>query len=82
MITQSLQSSEIFWVTGTAECLPLHCSAKVRYRQPDQDCTVIAHADGFRVDFEEPQRAITPGQSVVFYQGDECLGGAIIEAAL
>ena len=82
LFKQSLQSSEIFWVTGTVECLPLHCSAKVRYRQPDQDCTVIAHADGFRVDFEEPQRAITPGQSVVFYQGDECLGGAIIEAAL
>jgi tRNA-specific 2-thiouridylase len=53
----------------------------VRYRQPDQPCTVTAAGDGYRVDFEQPQRAVTPGQSVVFYQGERCLGGGVIERA-
>jgi tRNA-specific 2-thiouridylase len=54
--------------------------AKTRYRQPDQACTVAQQEDGrYRVIFDEPQRAVTPGQSVVFYDGDICLGGGIIE---
>jgi tRNA-specific 2-thiouridylase len=53
----------------------------VRYRQADQHCTVHAAGHGFRVEFDEPQRAITPGQSVVFYDGERCLGGGVIEGA-
>ncbi|GGY66758.1 tRNA-specific 2-thiouridylase MnmA [Cellvibrio zantedeschiae] len=57
------------------------CTAKNRYRQEDQACTVTILADGkLDVLFNEPQRAITPGQSVVFYQDDVCLGGAVIES--
>jgi tRNA-specific 2-thiouridylase len=56
--------------------------AKVRYRQADQLCSVERHAEGYRVVFDEPQRAITPGQSVVFYQDELCLGGGVIEGAL
>jgi tRNA-specific 2-thiouridylase len=53
---------------------------KVRYRQKDQACRVTRAADGaFRVDFAEPQRAVTPGQFAVFYDGDRCLGGGVIE---
>ena len=75
-----LYCQEIYWVSGTTPQLPLSCMAKVRYRQADQPC-VLSHSleQGYRVDFDSPQRAITPGQSVVFYQHDRCLGGGVIE---
>ena len=61
--------------------LPLHCTAKIRYRQADQAATVSEPADGaVLVRFAEPQRAITPGQYVCFYRGEQCLGGGIIDA--
>lgn len=53
---------------------------KVRYRQSDQKVKVTMHGDGCTVDFAEPQRAVTPGQWVVFYDGEECLGGGPIDA--
>ncbi|NKB97793.1 MAG: tRNA 2-thiouridine(34) synthase MnmA [Pseudomonadales bacterium] len=60
---------------------PLRCTAKVRYRQDDQDCTVRAAADGsLVVTFEIPQRAIAPGQFIAFYDQDTMLGGARIES--
>ena len=79
LFRSTLYTGQVFWVADEAPPSPLHCAAKVRYRQPDQDCTLSATPTGFRVDFEQPQRAITPGQSVVFYREDRCLGGAIIE---
>jgi tRNA-specific 2-thiouridylase len=61
---------------------PLRCQAKVRYRQPDQSCTVVRTGPAsLEVEFDEPQRTPTPGQFVVFYAGDRCLGGATIDAA-
>jgi tRNA-specific 2-thiouridylase len=60
----------------------LHCTAKTRYRQADQACEIISLENGHcEVHFENPQRAVTPGQSLVFYQGEVCLGGAIIAAS-
>lgn len=73
-----LTTQQVFWVNGEPE-LPLRCTAKVRYRQPDQACTIEAFQGGYMVKFDEPQRAVTPGQSVVFYLDDICLGGGIIE---
>ncbi len=59
------------------------CTAKFRYRQEDQNVTVfIKDDDKVEVHFEEKQRAITPGQAVVFYDGDVCLGGGTIDKAL
>lgn len=56
------------------------CNAKTRYRQPDQACTVFATKnDSVKVVFDEPQRAVTPGQSCVFYTDDICLGGGVID---
>jgi tRNA-uridine 2-sulfurtransferase len=61
---------------------PLECMAKIRYRQPDQPCTVVrAGEDAVEVCFDQPQRVPAPGQYVVFYAGDRCLGGATIERA-
>ncbi len=73
----SLQADDIHWI-GEAPTLPFKCNAKTRYRQADQACTITAIENGFEVAFDEPQRAITPGQSVVFYESTHCLGGGVI----
>jgi len=81
LFKRSLHTSKIYWVSGRGPQLPLACHAKVRYRQTDQACRLVEAEGGYRVHFEQPQRAITPGQSVVFYAGDTCLGGGVIEGA-
>jgi tRNA-specific 2-thiouridylase len=74
-----LVATGVHWI-NQSPTLPIKIMAKTRYRQADQPCEVHAlDTDRVRVTFTEPQRAITPGQSVVFYQGDICLGGGIIE---
>lgn len=75
-----LIADQLSWVAGEAPAREFSCTAKTRYRQPDQDCHVRVDGDGCEVVFSMPQRAVTPGQSVVFYAGDECLGGGIINA--
>ena len=79
LFSQSLTTGDIFWIAGELADLPLQCTAKVRYRQPDQACTVRRTDSGYHITFEQSQRAVTPGQSVVLYAGDRCLGGAVIE---
>ena len=78
----ALACSSIYWVNPLQISGPLRLTAKVRYRQPDQGCTLEPSGDGWLVRFDEPQRAVTPGQSVVFYQGEVCLGGGVIERAI
>jgi tRNA-specific 2-thiouridylase len=77
----TLTASQLHWVSGTPPVAPYHCRAKVRYRQQDQACTITQLVgDHCTVVFDEPQRAVTAGQSVVFYAGDVCLGGGIIDS--
>jgi tRNA-specific 2-thiouridylase len=79
---RSLHASQLHWIAGQPPEMPLACTARIRYRQPDQPCRVsITAPDQALVEFEQPQRAITPGQSVVFYDAEVCLGGGIIDAA-
>jgi len=81
-----LAASSMHWINdpppGWAEGAALKCRAKTRYRQPDQACTAVTgRGVTVEVHFEQPQRAVTPGQYVVLYQGSRCLGGAIIDSA-
>lgn len=80
LLTDGLVCAAPDWVAGQAPATGFECTAKVRYRQADQQCRVEVRDDGCcRVFFDQPQRAVTPGQSVVFYQNDICLGGGVIE---
>lgn len=81
LFSSALLASEIYWVNPIDLSQPLRLTAKVRYRQSDQACTLEKTASGYRAVFDEPQRAVTPGQSVVFYDGEICLGGGVIEVA-
>jgi len=75
-----LCASELSWVAGAAPAAEFRCTAKTRYRQGDQACVVRIDDAGCSVEFDTPQRAVTPGQSVVFYREEECLGGGVIDA--
>ena len=73
-------ASMLHWITNEPVTLPYRCMAKTRYRQTDQPCTIAAlDNDACLAIFDQPQRAVTPGQSIVFYDGDNCLGGGIID---
>lgn len=81
LFSEALTASTIDWVSGIAPKFPCNLRAKVRYRQHDQDCSLSQWSDGsYLVRFKTLQRAVTPGQSVVFYDGDNCLGGGVIQA--
>jgi tRNA-specific 2-thiouridylase len=81
LFSRALRASQIWWVNPLNLDAPRRLTAKVRYRQADQPCTLEPGPDGYRAVFDDPQRAVTPGQSVVFYDGEICLGGGVIEAA-
>ena len=82
LLSTALTASDMHWVSGHAPESPLLCTAKTRYRQPDQPCTISVQADKqLQVTFTQPQRAVTPGQFLVLYQRNQCLGGGIIQSS-
>jgi len=79
LMKKALSAADAAWVSGKAPNAPSAHTAKTRYRQADAPCTLSRVLDSeIRVDFSTPQWAVTPGQSVVLYDGEVCLGGGVI----
>lgn len=79
LYSERLTAVDLHWISGETPATPFRCSAKTRYRQQDAKCTISSPGnEGAHIQFDDPQWAVTPGQSIVFYQGDTCLGGGII----
>lgn len=81
LLSSSLTADDITWTAGMPP-EPGAYAAKTRYRQADAACTLVPAEGGFRLDFTDPQWAVTPGQSAVLYDGEVCLGGGVIASAL
>ena len=84
LLSQGLQAVKPHWIGGSPPGpAPFRCLARLRHRQPLQFCEIVSLTElDCRVRFTRHQRAVTPGQAVAFYAGDECLGGATVERAL
>lgn len=85
LLSPALRAQDLSWVAGQAPQgpYPVAMAAKTRYRQADAACTLVQiDQQGLVLDFKQPQWAITPGQSAVLYDGEVCLGGGVISAAL
>jgi tRNA-specific 2-thiouridylase len=85
--SSGLEATDCSWISGPPDALSagqsFACNAKIRYRQDDQECILTAQGqDRLLVTFARPQSAVAPGQFVVFYAGDQCLGGAVIDRAI
>ncbi|MGD8912647.1 MAG: tRNA 2-thiouridine(34) synthase MnmA [Candidatus Thiodiazotropha sp.] len=80
LMCHELTANQMHWVANHPPSGPLSCLARIRHRQPLQPCHIRARSDHrYQVVFDSPQRAATPGQSIVFYLENRCLGGGIIE---
>ena len=82
LYSKSCEVSGFNWIPYPPQEKKFVCKAKFRYRQPDQDVSVLVREDGsLHIDFAEPQRAVTEGQYAVLYDGENCLGGGVIQSA-
>ncbi len=80
LFSTEVKVRDFHWITGVLPTEPVRCSAKIRYRHREKPAVVTCTGDGrAQIVFDEPQRAITPGQSAVLYDGDIVLGGGIID---
>ena len=81
LFSKGLVANQLHWVDRVGPTCAIKCSVKTRYRQEDIPCSLTLDSDGSaRVIFDQPQKAVTPGQSAVFYLNEVCLGGGIIES--
>lgn len=78
LFTDTLYADNLNWIAFETMTDVLYCKAKTRYKQVEQPCTVIPEGERVKVIFDEKIRAVTPGQHIVFYDGDIVLGGGII----
>jgi tRNA-uridine 2-sulfurtransferase len=78
LLKSSCRLDEVNWIAGAPPAEPLRAMGKARYRSAEVACTVRAAADGLAVDFDQPQKALTPGQALVLYDGEYVLGGGTI----
>lgn len=78
LFSRRLAAVRVNWTSGETPTQPLRASARIRYKHTEQPATVTPQGDGFVLCFDEPQRAITPGQAVVLYSGDTVIGGGTI----
>lgn len=78
LMAAALRTETVHWLTRPDDARSFRCAVKTRYRQHEQACEVRLDDGEAIVTFDEPQRAVTPGQFAVFYDGDTCLGGAVI----
>jgi len=82
LLSKALDAIDVNWISGAPPAETFRASAKTRYRQVDEPCSVtITEENGIHVAFDTPQRAVACGQSVVLYQDEVCLGGGVIDAA-
>ena len=78
LFSKEADAAEFNWISGEAPDKPVSCKVKIRYRSPEQPAIAEAGDDGtVHITFSEPQRAITPGQAAVLYDGDTVLGGGV-----
>lgn len=84
LYSRFVRASGATWIAGeppAPDGTPMRLTARFRYRQSDQAVTVTAQGENLLIEADELQRAVTPGQSVVLYDGDVCLGGGVADAA-
>jgi len=79
LLNDTILASKLTWVSGKAPEEPVNIKARIRYKSPEAPAKLCINDDRAKIQFQQPQSAITPGQAVVFYQGEAVLGGGIIE---
>lgn len=78
LFSRELIAKKVNWISGHPPALPIHLKARIRYKHKEALCTLKRNKNFYKIISDKPQRAITPGQSVVFYKGGEVLGGGVI----
>jgi len=80
LYSRKLAAQKLNWISGKAQQEPITVTAKIRYKSKDAEAVLFFRNDSVDVHFAQPQKAITPGQAIVFYNMDEVLGGGIIDS--
>ena len=80
LYSRRLAADKVNWISGKAPQEPITVTAKIRYKSKEAEAVLFPHDDSMDVHFTQPQKAVTPGQAIVFYNADEVLGGGIIDS--